>query len=75
MYEAVMFGYLAGFVKFFFIFSLIIAYDYTSNPFPKSYKLSYKTYKISKTVGLAFVVCLFWPILLILGIIFQSSDY
>lgn len=72
MYEALIFAYLAGFAKFFLIFSLIITYDYSSNPFPKRYKLSYKTYKISQTFGLAFVVCLFWPILLILGAVFHD---
>lgn len=69
MIEVILPMYLVGYVEFLCCHLLIIAYDYISNPFPKSSGFWYKTRIILGDILLAALMCIFWPILIIVQII------
>ena len=72
MIEVILTMYLVGYVAFLCCYTILIAYDYISNPFPKSTKLSYKIYKILKDILVAAIICLFWPLIIVVEILFFS---
>jgi hypothetical protein len=52
--------YFFGWLIHFTLFSFVITIEYIGNPYPKSYKWYYKTYRIGSEILLSAFICLFW---------------